>query len=125
MTKLKRTKTEPTEKKEQIQQVSVATQHLFVELQRLIVTAKNKVNSQVNAALTQLYWQIGKQINNELLQQQRANYGQKIVKALIIFVKSLTPTTFVWHIELKRKWMFLFFSMLLVVVLRRQNQPTK
>ncbi|MBL4766013.1 MAG: DUF1016 family protein [Colwellia sp.] len=82
MTKLTRTnkkQTEPTEKKEQ---VSLASQHLFVELQQLITTAKNQVNNQVNAALTQLYWQIGKQINNELLQQQRANYGQKIVKAL-------------------------------------------
>lgn len=79
MTKLIRTnKKQP----EQIPQISVASQQLFIELQQLITTAKKQVNSQVNAALTQLYWQIGKQINNELLQQQRAGYGQEIVKAL-------------------------------------------
>jgi len=71
-------------KKDQQKQISLASNTLFVELQRLITHAKKQLNSQVNAALTQLYWQVGKQIHNELLQQQRAEYGQAIVKSLAV-----------------------------------------
>ena len=62
------------------EQVSLASQHLFVELQQLINTTKQQVSSQVNSALTLLYWHIGKQINTELLKEQRAEYGQEIIK---------------------------------------------
>jgi predicted nuclease of restriction endonuclease-like (RecB) superfamily len=82
MTKLTSDNKAPTELKAKAQQISLASQQLFVDLQQLIINAKKQVNSQVNAALTLLYWQIGKQINNEILQQQRASYGQQIVKAL-------------------------------------------
>ncbi len=63
-------------------QISLAANQLFVELQQLIIKTKKQVSSQVNSALTQLYWYIGKQINNELLKDQRAQYGQAIVKML-------------------------------------------
>jgi len=63
-------------------QISLAANQLFVELQQLIINTKKQVSSQVNSALTQLYWYIGKQINNELLKDQRAQYGQAIVKML-------------------------------------------
>jgi predicted nuclease of restriction endonuclease-like (RecB) superfamily len=69
-------------KKAQQQQITQTSEQLFTRLQSLITAAKKQVASQVNAALTQLYWHIGKQINNELLQQQRAEYGQAIVKVL-------------------------------------------
>lgn len=36
----------------------------------------------VNATLSLLYWQIGKRINEEILQNQRAEYGKEIVSAL-------------------------------------------
>ncbi len=36
----------------------------------------------VNATLSLLYWQIGKRINEEILQIQRAEYGKEIVSAL-------------------------------------------
>jgi len=64
------------------QQISQRVEPLFAELQQLIISSKQQVTSQVNSALTQLYWHIGKQINNELLKQQRADYGQEIVKAI-------------------------------------------
>jgi len=71
-----------TIKKEQ--QISLASQQLFEQLQQLIANTKQQLNSQVNSALTQLYWHIGKHIHNELLQQQRAEYGQAIIKALAV-----------------------------------------
>lgn len=69
-------------KKAQDQHVSQSTEQLFSTLHSLICNAKKQVTNQVNSALTQLYWHIGKQIQHELLQQQRAEYGQAIVKAL-------------------------------------------
>jgi predicted nuclease of restriction endonuclease-like (RecB) superfamily len=36
----------------------------------------------VNSAITMLYWQIGKRINEEVLQNQRAEYGKEIVATL-------------------------------------------
>jgi predicted nuclease of restriction endonuclease-like (RecB) superfamily len=64
------------------EQVSLASQQLFVELQQLINQTKQQLSSQVKSALTQLNWHIGKQINTELLKEQRAEYGQAIIKAL-------------------------------------------
>ncbi len=36
----------------------------------------------VNAKLTQLYWQIGRRINSELLQGQRTEYGKQVIAEL-------------------------------------------
>lgn len=36
----------------------------------------------VNATITTLYWQVGKKINLEILQNKRAEYGKQIVYAL-------------------------------------------
>ena len=41
-----------------------------------------RVASAVNAELTQLYWQIGRRINSELLQGQRAEYGKQVIAEL-------------------------------------------
>ncbi len=59
-----------------------ASPSLFIELQQLIISSKSKLASHVNSAISQLYWQIGKQINDELLKQKRADYGKQIVKSL-------------------------------------------
>ena len=59
-----------------------ASQSLFIELQQLIINSKSKLSRQVNSAISLLYWQIGKQINDEILKQKRAGYGQKIIKEL-------------------------------------------
>lgn len=36
----------------------------------------------VNSGLTVLYWQVGKRINEEILLDQRAEYGKQIVATL-------------------------------------------
>jgi len=52
---------------------------LIGELRQMINQTREAVASTVNASLTLLYWQVGFRIRTELLQNERAEYGQKIV----------------------------------------------
>ena len=62
---------------------SKASVGLFSEIKQLIESSKNKVALAVNAELTQLYWNIGKRINAEIIKQSRAeSYGKQIVATL-------------------------------------------
>ena len=55
---------------------------LITDLRTLINEARNKVALIVNTEITLLYWHIGKRINEEVLGNQRAEYGKKIVSTL-------------------------------------------
>ncbi|MEA2042825.1 MAG: PDDEXK nuclease domain-containing protein [Bacteroidota bacterium] len=55
---------------------------LFYEICKIIEQGKQKVTAQVNSTLTLTYWHIGKSINQNVLQNQRAEYGKQIVKSL-------------------------------------------
>ena len=55
---------------------------LFSEIKQLIEQSKNNVALSVNAEMTMLYWNIGKRINSEVLQNERAEYGKQIVSTL-------------------------------------------
>jgi hypothetical protein len=55
---------------------------LLVDVRHLIDAARQRVAGAVNAELTQLYWQIGRRINSELLQGQRAEYGKRVIAEL-------------------------------------------
>ena len=55
---------------------------LFVEIKELIELSKGQVARYVNSSLVLLYWEIGKKIHTELLKEERAEYGDKIVKEL-------------------------------------------
>ncbi len=52
---------------------------LIGELRQIIDQTRESVATTVNASLTLLYWQVGFRIRTELLQNERAEYGQKIV----------------------------------------------
>lgn len=43
---------------------------------------KNNVAVAVNSSLTMMYWEIGNKINQDILKNQRAEYGKEIVVAL-------------------------------------------
>lgn len=45
----------------------------------MIDQARQSIATAINASLTILYWQVGKRIRKEILQNERAEYGQKIV----------------------------------------------
>jgi predicted nuclease of restriction endonuclease-like (RecB) superfamily len=52
---------------------------LLNELVVLIESSKKRVNRTVNGELNLLFWQIGKRINEEILQNNRAEYGKQVV----------------------------------------------
>lgn len=55
---------------------------LVGEIKTLIEQSRRQVAVTVNATMTMLYWQIGRRINQEVLNEQRAEYGRQIVVSL-------------------------------------------
>ena len=60
----------------------IPEQALFTDIARLIDESKSYVAYTVNATLTILYWKIGKRINDDILNNKRAEYGKQIVVSL-------------------------------------------
>jgi len=59
-----------------------ATPQLLGDIRHLIEASRNELAVAVNSTLTQLYWSIGQRIRSEVLQGERAAYGEQIVSAL-------------------------------------------
>jgi hypothetical protein len=57
-------------------------QIVTTELKHLIEQSRQNVAVAVNAEITLLYWNIGKRINQEVLNFNRAEYGKQIVATL-------------------------------------------
>ena len=57
----------------------ITNNSLFEQIKNLIEQTKNNVAIAVNSSLTMMYWNIGKLINDEILQNKRAEYGKEIV----------------------------------------------
>lgn len=57
-------------------------QVLFNELSQLIEQSQQEVAAHFNSILTTLFWHIGYRINENILKNQRADYGKKIVVTL-------------------------------------------
>lgn len=57
-------------------------QQLLGDIRQLIEQGRQQLANAVNSALTILYWQIGQRIHHEVLQGERAAYGEQIVSAL-------------------------------------------
>lgn len=56
--------------------------NLLKSIVDLIDNSRNKVALTINSELTLLYWNIGKQINEDILKNSRADYGKNIVAEL-------------------------------------------
>ncbi len=59
-----------------------AAPQLLGDIRQLIEASRAELAVAVNSALTQLYWSIGQRIRTEVLQGERAAYGEQIVSAL-------------------------------------------
>jgi hypothetical protein len=57
----------------------INTPHLVREISILIEESKHQVVKAANSALTILFWQVGKRINDEILNNERAEYGKQII----------------------------------------------
>ena len=55
------------------------TQSLIQDLRQIIEQARGHVAATANYELTMMYWHIGERINREVLGNQRAEYGKRIV----------------------------------------------
>lgn len=55
---------------------------LLQELSLLIEQSKHQVAIQTNSAVTLLFWQVGNRINQDILQNKRAEYGKQIVSTV-------------------------------------------
>lgn len=55
------------------------TTALVHELSAIIEKSKQQVHRTANSALTLLFWHVGKRINEEILNNERAQYGKQIV----------------------------------------------
>ncbi|MCG3165046.1 MAG: putative nuclease YhcG [Bacteroidia bacterium] len=58
-------------------------EQLLKDVAGLIEESKQYVAQAVNATLSLMYWKIGKRINDEILQNKRAEYGKQIVVSVI------------------------------------------
>jgi hypothetical protein len=68
--------------------VAATPQALISDICKLIDGSRAKLASVVNSALTLLYWHIGQRIRSEVLQGERAEYGEQIVVTLAKHLES-------------------------------------
>ena len=57
-------------------------QPIATEVKQLIEQSRQNVAVAVNAEITLLYWKVGKRINEEVLGNNRAEYGKQVVASL-------------------------------------------
>ncbi|MDD2894507.1 MAG: PDDEXK nuclease domain-containing protein [Aliarcobacter sp.] len=60
----------------------IENKSLLEDLKNLIVSTKERVAVSVNSSLTLMYWQIGFKINEDILKNSRADYGNQIVHSV-------------------------------------------
>ena len=58
------------------------TDDLVADVRSMIAQTRDGVARTVNTGMTLLYWRIGKRIHNEILGEERAEYGKEIVSTL-------------------------------------------
>ena len=55
---------------------------LLEEIRSLIELARRRVATAINTEMVMLYWHIGERIRKDILGQERADYGKRIVQIL-------------------------------------------
>lgn len=94
---------------------------LFAELSQLIEQSRHQVAVYANSTLTVLFWQVGKRINDEILNNKRAEYGKQIVPTVSAQLESRYGRNFTEK-NVRRMMQFseLFPDFQIVVTLSRQ-----
>ena len=100
---------------------STAENNLFIQLSQLIEQSKQQVAIQANSSVTILFWQIGNRINQNILQNKRADYAKQIVSTLSTQLKERYGNNFELR-NLRRMMQFAeqFTDPQIVVPLSRQ-----
>ena len=63
-------------------EVSASSSSLLSDIRTLIESTRQRVAIGINAELSLLYWNVGKRINEEILSNERAEYGKQIIASL-------------------------------------------
>ncbi|MCL1797358.1 MAG: DUF1016 N-terminal domain-containing protein [Eggerthellaceae bacterium] len=63
-------------------ELTESTNVLFEKISHLIEQARENVYSHANATKTFLFWCVGKEVNQNILESERADYGKRIVATL-------------------------------------------
>ncbi len=63
-------------------EIIISDSQLVVELRHIIDSSRQQMAVAVNSAMSVLYWQVGRRINEEVLKNERAEYGKEIVHLL-------------------------------------------
>ena len=61
---------------------TIMSGNLLDDLRKMIKKTKDYVAATVNSSLTLLYWNVGRRIQHEILQGERAEYGRSIIITL-------------------------------------------
>ena len=62
-------------------EIEKASQNIYGEIRQSIIQVQNKVQQAVNFGMVQLYWEVGRRLD-EACDGQRADYGKEILKVL-------------------------------------------
>lgn len=62
--------------------MEIERNYLFAEISQLIEKSRQNVAFAVNAEITLLYWHVGKRIKTEILNDERAEYGKRLISGL-------------------------------------------
>lgn len=102
-------------------QSGFSNEKLFVDLSQLIEQSRHQVAMQANNTLTVLFWQVGKRINDDILQNQRAEYGKQIISTVSSQLENAYGRNFTEK-NVRRMMQFaeLFSDFQIVVTLSRQ-----
>ena len=77
------------EQKDNNMEVQGASSLLMKDLRQIIDSTRQRVAVTANAELTMMYWHIGERINREVLGNQRAEYGKRIVSTVATHLQEL------------------------------------
>ena len=86
-------------------EISLATQELFEKVALLIEQARRAAYSSANITKTLLFWQVGKAINDDILEGERAEYGKQIVSRLATQLQGVYGRSFEYR-NLRRMMQF-------------------
>jgi len=102
-------------------QIRFSNEKLFTDLSKLIEQSRHQIAMQANSTLTILFWQVGKHINDDILQNQRAEYGKQIVSTVSAQLETSYGRNFAEK-NVRRMMQFaeIFSEMQIVVTLSRQ-----
>ncbi|SFT34471.1 Predicted nuclease of restriction endonuclease-like (RecB) superfamily, DUF1016 family [Chryseobacterium formosense] len=102
-------------------QIIFSNEKLFSDLSYLIEQSRQQVAMQANSTLTILFWQVGKRINDDILQNQRAEYGKQIVSTVSAHLETSYGRNFAEK-NVRRMMQFaeIYSDLQIVVTLSRQ-----